>query len=349
MPLICSMNKFVLPFLIAYILGSCSQPSRTSVITLQGKAQGTTFTIKYLDSLQRHLSGPVDSLLKVVDRSLSLWDSTSTVNQFNAAPDTFQSKDPHFRTVFALSQNLWRTTHHAFDPTVLPVVKAWGVGKAGRGDLDTASVAGLRQLVGMDKLRMEQGPMTHGSVLSMISYFRALPGIQFDPNGIAQGYSVDLIAILLQQAGITNYMVEVGGETRCSGTNDKGTPWLMQIDKPIEGAQHEQQTVVSLQDKSLATSGNYRKFIEVGGKRYGHTIDPRTCRPAMNVLLSASVIADDCAIADALGTALMVMGPEDGREWLAQHPEVEAYLVIDDGAGGYTVWSTPGWPKSSAQ
>jgi len=348
----CHVQGFLLLCGTVLLLIGCSsreKASNSGLITLSGKAQGTTFTIKYRDSLQRDLSGPIDSLLNVVDRSMSLWDSTSTVTQFNAAPDTFHSKDPHFRTVFALSQNLWRSTHHAFDPTVLPVVKAWGVGKAGRGDLDTTSVAGLRQLVGMDKLRMEQGPLTHGSVLSMISYFRALPGIQFDPNGIAQGYSVDLITFLLQQAGITNYMVEVGGETRCSGQNDKGTPWLMQIDKPVDGPQHEQQTVVPLADKSLATSGNYRKFIEVGGKRYGHTIDPRTCRPAMNALLSASVIADDCATADALGTALMVMGPEEGREWLAQHPEVEAYLVIDDGAGGYTVWSTPGWPKSSAQ
>ena len=348
----CHVQGFLLLCGTVLLLIGCSsreKASNSGLITLSGKAQGTTFTIKYRDSLQRDLSGPIDSLLNVVDRSMSLWDSTSTVTQFNAAPDTFQSTDQHFKTVFALSQNLWRSTNNAFDPTVLPVVKAWGVGKSGRGDLDTASVAGLRQLVGMDKLRMEQGPLTHGSVLSMISYFRALPGIQFDPNGIAQGYSVDLITFLLQQAGITNYMVEVGGETRCSGQNDKGTPWLMQIDKPVDGPQHEQQTVVPLEDKSLATSGNYRKFIEVGGKRYGHTIDPRTCRPAMNALLSASVIADDCATADALGTALMVMGPDEGKEWLAQHPEVEAYLVIDDGAGGYMVWSTPGWPKSSIQ
>lgn len=343
------MNNFVLAFLIAYVLGSCTQPSRPSVITLQGKAQGTTFTIKYLDSLERDLSRPVDSLLKVVDRSMSLWDSTSTVTHFNAAPDTFQSKDPHFRIVLALSQNLWRTTHQAFDPTVLPVVRAWGVGQAGRSDLDTAAVAGLKQLVGMDKIRIEQGPVAHGDLHPLINYFRAVPGIQFDPNGIAQGYSVDLIVWMFQQLGINDFMVEVGGETRCSGQNDKGLSWQMQIDKPVEGAEHVLQTVVPLQDKSLATSGNYRKFIEVGGKRYGHTIDPRTCRPAMNALLSASVIADDCATADALGTALMVMGPGEGKQWLALHTEVEAYLIIDDGAGGYAVWSTPGWPQSIAQ
>ena len=150
---------------------------------------------------------------------------------------------------------------------------------------------------------------------------------------------------LLQQQGITNYMVEVGGEVRCSGVNDQGATWVMQIDKPVDGDAHVQQTTVPLQERSLATSGNYRKFIEIGGQRYGHTIDPRTGRPAMNALLSASVIADDAATADALGTALMVMGPEEAKAWLGQHTEVDAYLIIDDGRGGYASWSTPGWPS----
>lgn len=135
---------------------------KNDLLTLTGKAQGTTFTIKYLDSLQRDLSRPVDSLLKVVDRSLSLWDSSSTVRHFNAVPDTFQSKDPHFRIVLALSQNLWRTTHQAFDPTVLPVVRAWGVGQAGRSDMDTAAVAGMKQLVGMDKTGSNKDPCPTG-------------------------------------------------------------------------------------------------------------------------------------------------------------------------------------------
>jgi thiamine biosynthesis lipoprotein len=196
----------------------------------------------------------------------------------------------------------------------------------------------------MDRISIDEGWRQRAVMPPVITYEKREPAVQFDPNGIAQGYTVDVLAMLLQQRGIMDYMVEVGGEVRCAGVNDKGATWVMQIDKPVEGDAHVQQTTVPLQDRSLATSGNYRKFIEIGGRRYGHTIDPRTGRPAMNALLSASVVADDCATADALGTALMVLGPADARAWLSRHREVEAYLVMDDGRGGTEVWTTPGWP-----
>ncbi len=339
------VRGFLLTALIAVLAVGCGG-SKSDLVVLQGKAQGSTFTIKYSDSLQRDLSGPVDSLFRVIDRSLSLWDSTSMVNAFNAAADTFVSDDIHFRTVVALSEQLWHTTDSAFDPTVLPLVKAWGLGKQGRATLDTTAVLGLRRLLGMDRITMDEDWRIHATWPPRITYYKADRAVAFDPNGIAQGYTVDVLAMLLQQRGITSYMVEVGGEVRCAGVNDQGSSWVMQIDKPLVGDEHVQQTTVPLRDRSLATSGNYRKFIEISGKRYGHTIDPRTGRPALNALLSASVIADDAATADALGTALMVMGPEEAKAWLTLHREVEAYLIIDDGRGGYLVWSTAGWPAN---
>jgi thiamine biosynthesis lipoprotein len=337
------VRGFLFSVAIAILVAGCGGP-KSDLVTLKGEAQGSTFTIKYIDTLQRDLSGPVDSLFRVIDRSLSLWDTTSTVTAFNAAADTFVSDDVHFRTVVALSRQLWHSTDSAFDPTVLPLVKAWGLGKKGRAELDTNAVTALRRVVGMDRIAMDESWRQRAVQPPVITYFKREQAVQFDPNGIAQGYTVDVLAMLLQQHGITNYMVEVGGEVRCAGANDKGTTWVMQIDKPVEGDAHQQQTTVPLQDRSLATSGNYRKFIELGGKRYGHTIDPRSGRPAMNTLLSASVIADDAATADALGTALMVMGPEEAKSWLGEHREVEAYLIIDDGNSGYSVWITPGWP-----
>jgi thiamine biosynthesis lipoprotein len=336
---------FLFSVIVSLSAAGCSGP-KSDLFTLEGKAQGSTFTIKYMDTLQRDLSGPVDSLFHLIDRSLSLWDSTSTVTVFNAAADTFVSDDVHFRTMVALSEQLWHSTDSAFDPTVLPLVKAWGLGKKGRDELDTNAVLSLRRLVGMDRIRIDESWRQHAVMPPVITYYKREAAVQFDPNGIAQGYTVDVIAMLLQQKGITNYMVEVGGEVRCAGVNDKGTTWVMQIDKPVDGDAHIQQTTVPLDDRSLATSGNYRKFIEIGGQRYGHTIDPRTGRPAMNALLSASVIADDAATADALGTALMVMGPDDAKAWLGQHDEVDAYLIIDAGKGGYEVWNTPGWPAA---
>lgn len=315
----------------------CACNSDEPWTTLKGEAQGTTFTITYLDSLGRDLSAPVDSLFHVIDRSLSLWDSTSTVTRFNAAADTFVANDRHFQVVLALSKQFWSETDGAFDPTVLPLVKAWGLGKEGRAGLDTSALKELRRCVGMGLINWP--PSWDGS-----RFRKADPCVQFDPNGIAQGYTVDMLALLLEVRGIDRYMVEVGGEVRASGTNQRGTAWTIQIDKPIAGGTHVQETVVPLAGGSMATSGNYRKFIEVGGKRYGHTIDPRTGRPAMNSLLSVSVIADDCATADALATALMVMGTEDAKAWLDEGRDAAAYLITDDGRSGYEVWTTPGWP-----
>lgn len=312
-------------------------------MTLKGETQGTTFTIKYLDTLQRDLSGSVDSLFTVIDNSLSLWVDNSTVSRFNQA-DTFVSDDVHFRTMVSLSEELWRRTGGAFDPTVLPLVKAWGMGREGQADLDVNAIDSLKSLIGMDKIAIDGRWREQVQMPPQMTYFKSDQAVQFDPNGIAQGYSVDVIASLLERNGIEAYMVEIGGEVRARGMNDRNQPWTIQIDKPVEGAEHVQQALVPLQDRSMATSGNYRKFIEVEGQRFGHTIDPRTGRPAMNSLLSASVIADNCAIADALATALLVMGPEEAKSWLDRNREVEAYLISDDGAGKYAIWTTPGWP-----
>lgn len=325
---------------IAVFLSACGrQPQWT---TLKGEAQGTTFTITYRDSLSRNLSGAVDSLFRVIDQSLSLWVDGSTVTRFNAAADSFPTDDRHFQVVLALSRQQWSATDGAFDPTVLPLVRAWGLGKEGRAALDTAAVDSLLRCVGMPRIRIPDSWEGRGGPLV---FRKSDPCVQFDPNGIAQGYTVDMIALLLRQRGIEQFMAEVGGEVRASGSNARNEAWTIQIDKPIDGDAHVAQAVVPLRDRSLATSGNYRKFIEVDGKRYGHTIDPRTGRPAMSDLLSASVIADDCATADALGTALMVMGTAAAKDWLALHREVEGYLISDDGNGGYAVWTTEGWPR----
>jgi thiamine biosynthesis lipoprotein len=326
----------------ALIMASCGTraPQWT---TLKGNAQGTTFTITYLDSLDRDLSRPVDSLFTVMDRSLSLWDSTSTISRFNAAVDSFATGDRHFQVVLALAMQQWRTTEGAFDGTVLPLVRAWGLGRNGRAELDTAAVDSLLGCVGMPRIHIPDSWERSGEGGSLV-FRKNAPCVQFDPNGIAQGYTVDMIALLLRMHRIERYMVEVGGEVRTAGSNERGTAWNIQIDKPVDGDRHTQQVVVPVQDRALATSGNYRKYIEIDGRRYGHTIHPRTGRPAMNELLSASVIAEDCATADAVGTALMVMGRERAQGWLARHPELQAYLISDDANGGFDVWHTTGWP-----
>ncbi|MEX1132507.1 MAG: FAD:protein FMN transferase [Flavobacteriales bacterium] len=342
------MRGFLLVAVLAVLLASCSG-EKSDLVTLAGEAQGSTFSIKYRDPQQRDLSMLVDSTLKVIDQSLSLWVEGSTVNAFNQADTTFTSKDSHFRIMVARSEQLWNETEGAFDPTVLPLVKAWGLGKEGREALDTLAVDSIRRFVGMDRMAMDEDWRERPVTPPVITYRKTYPEVNFDPNGIAQGYTVDVLAQLLEAHGISDYMVEVGGEVRARGLNDRGKVWTIQIDKQVEGEQHVEQIVVPLADRSLATSGNYRKFIEVEGKRYGHTIDPRTGRPAMNSLLSASIIADDCATADALATAMLVLGLAEAQLWLRHNRGVEAYLIMDEGQGDYTVWSTPGWPVLEAQ
>lgn len=327
---------------LALVLASCGTKA-PQWTTLKGDAQGTTFTITFLDSTDRNLAGAVDSLFRVIDRSLSLWDTTSTISRFNAATDSFATDDRHFQVVLALAMQHWRSTDGAFDGTVLPLVRAWGLGRKGRTELDTAAVDSLLQCVGMPRIYIPDSWERSGPGEPLV-FRKSTPCVQFDPNGIAQGYTVDMLALMLRMYRIERFMVEVGGEVRSAGTNDRGTPWNIQVDKPVDGDVHEQQTLVPVQDRALATSGNYRKYIELDGRRYGHTIDPRTGRPAMNDLLSASVLAENCATADAIGTALMVMGTEQAKAWLSRHPELEAYLISDDGLGGYAVWHTNGWP-----
>lgn len=338
------MRGFSVLFLFALLATSCGEKS--DLMVLKGEAQGSTFTMKYRDPAQKDLSVAVDSTLKSIDRSLSLWVPGSTVNEFNAADSTFTSDDIHFRIVLALSEAIWYDTQGAFDPTVLPLVKAWGLGRAGKGDLDTAAVDSLRRFVGMDRIEMDDLWRERGVMPPVITYTKAAPQVMFDPNGIAQGYSVDVLAQLLEAAGIENYMVELGGEVRARGLNERGGEWTIQIDEPLEGNEHVRHTTVPLADRGLATSGNYRKFIDLDGRRYGHTIDPRTGRSAMNALLSATILADDCATADALATAMLVLGPKPSQEWLLMHPEVDAYFIMDDGQGGHAIWKSANWPVS---
>ena len=284
---------------------------------LEGKAQGTTFHITYYDSLSRDFSIPVDSLFRLIDRSMSLWDSASVISRINRNEADVQV-DEHFATVFRRSQEVSVTTGGAFDITVGPLVKAWGFSyKKGLPPPDSAQVDSLRQLTGFQKVRLENGRL-----------IKADPRMEVDMNAIAQGYTVDVIAQFLEQKGIRHYMVEIGGEVRTAGQNDKGEAWQIGIDKPVgeETAGRPLQTVVSLSGKALATSGSYRKFIVRDGKKFSHAIDPKTGYPITHNLLSVSVLAGDCTTADAYATAFLVLGLEKAME-LAPKLGLEVYGI----------------------
>ncbi|MCB9169566.1 MAG: FAD:protein FMN transferase, partial [Flavobacteriales bacterium] len=298
----------------------------------------------YIDPQHRDLSHAVDSVFKAIDSALSLWDANSTVTRFNAAADTFITDDGLFLDVLAYARSVWVLTAGAFDPTVYPLVKAWGFGPQGEADVNTSELDSLRHLVGLSMIFSDPIISPPGADHGTMKLWKRFLGIQFDPNGIAQGYTVDRVAMLLEARGIGNYMVEVGGEVRAQGTNGQQEAWTIGIDKPKAGEAHDLQTQVPLKDASLATSGNYRKFREVGGRRLGHTIDPRTGRPVTHGLLSVSVIHRSCTMADAVATGLLVMGPDAAITWSDAHPEYGLYFILDDGKGGYMTWASKNWP-----
>lgn len=322
---------FLLPFL-AYALSAC-QRSQQRYIHLEGQAQGTTFHIAYAHPQGRDFSASVDSLFRVIDRSMSLWDSTSVISRLNRnEPDVLL--DEHFTAVFERSQQLAQATEGFFDITVGPLVRAWGFSyKKGLPPPDSAQVDSLRQIVGYRGVRISQGRLQKDD-----------PRIELDMNAIAQGYTVDLIADFLGRRGVENYLIEVGGEVRTAGVNERGEVWRIGIDRPTsdatEGQKRQLQTVIPLSGKSLATSGSYRKFIEREGKKFSHAIDPHTGYPVSHQLLSVSVVANDCTTADAYATAFLVMGLEKAIP-LAQRTGLALYAIYADEEGRLRTYASP--------
>jgi thiamine biosynthesis lipoprotein len=244
-------------------------------------------------------------------------------------------------SIFNKSVEVNKKTGGAFDITVGPLVNAWGFGSTVASETDSSKIDSLMQFIGMDKVR-----------LSGKKIIKTNPGVMLDVNAIAQGYSVDIVAQYLEKMKIKNYMVEIGGEISTKGRNDKGNIWRIGIDKPLEGnitPGANLQAILQLNRKSLATSGNYRKFYEKNGIKYAHTINPRTGYPAISNLLSATVIADDCMTADAYATAFMVMGLEKSIEFLNRNKSLDAYLIYNDEKGKYKIYYTEGFSRYLAE
>jgi thiamine biosynthesis lipoprotein len=278
----------------------------------------------------------VEELLAEFDQSLSTYIDTSLISRYNQG-DTGLEPDLYFETCYRCAQEVHRATGGAFDITVAPLVNAWGFGFTERADVDSALIQHLLGDVGMEKTSIEDGELK-----------KQKKGVMLDMNAIAQGYAVDVLSEFLESEGISDYLVEIGGEVRTLGNNPRGTGWRIGIDKPVEGLQipgAALEAVVEISGRSLATSGNYRRFYEKDGLKYSHTINPKTGYPVSHGLLSATVLADDCMHADAYATAFMVMGYPRTVEFLEQNPGMEAFLIYNDGSGAYRTWYTNGMRK----
>lgn len=321
------MRKFSLVLLFIPFLISCKKQTK-EYLKIEGFAQGTTYSIVYYDSFNRDFSSSFDSLFTVIDNSMSVYNDSSIISKFNR--NGIFVVDAPLAEVITIADSIYRETDGAFDITVGPVIKLLGFWKDKAKGIDSSKVKSLLPLIGMNKITLD------GFNLS-----KANAQIQIDVNAIAQGYTVDVFGAFLLSKGISNYLVEVGGEITAQGVNSRDTCWVVGLDKPVENAMPGEniQTKIYLSDgKGLATSGNYRKFIEVNGQKYSHTVNPKTGFPVLNSLLSATVIANSGARADALATAFMVNGLDWSINYIHTHTNVDAYLIYSDESGGYKVW-----------
>lgn len=310
-------------FLLGIFFISCKVKQENSLLKITGEAQGTTYSIAYFSSDGINYKESVDSLLRVIDTSLSTWVSTSIVSKVNRNDSTAQA-DEHFMKVFNKAIEVSKMTNGDFDITVGPIINAWGFGFSKKEKIDSLLVDSLLKNIGYKMVRLKNNKL-----------IKEKESIQLDFNAIAQGYSVDVLGALLKTKGITDYFIELGGEVIAKGHKQEGEKWKIGIDSPDENNLDERKikAILQLENKALATSGNYRKFYIENGKKYSHIIDPHTGYPAKHHLLSASVIAADCMIADAFATAFMVMGTEKSKEFLANHEELglEVYFIYDEG------------------
>jgi thiamine biosynthesis lipoprotein len=322
--------RYLFPVFTLILIATSSSCKKSEFASFNGFAQGTTYSIVFesskkntSDSMKVH----VEKILKDFDMSLSLYIDSSILSKVNRNEDV--KVDSFFEEVFKKSAEISGMTDGAFDVTVGPLVRAWGFGPDDHKNFSEQKRDSLMQLVGMEKVSLINDKL-----------IKAVPGISLDFNAIAQGYSVDVVARYFDDIGIENYLVEIGGEVRSRGTKN-GNLWRIGIDKPEDNnfiPGQSLQAIIRITDKSLATSGNYRKFYVEDGIKYSHTIDPKTGYPAKNRLLSATILADDCATADGIATACMVMGHEKSIEFINKNPQFSAYFVISDENGNYQTW-----------
>ncbi len=328
--------KYTFSILIILLVSCSSNQNANRMVSNFGYAQGTSYSIKYMVNDEIDYHNQIDSLFLVIDASLSTYLSSSLISRLNKG-DNGLLLDTHFVNVFNTSQQVSSRTKGLFDCTIAPLVNAWGFGvEAATDEIDSINIQKIVNQIGYENLSL-QGD-------SLLSNPK---GMTIDFNALAQGYTVDVIASFLEQRNITDFMIEVGGEIRVSGLNSRGKNWIIGIDKPTKDIDQSDrfQLKLNLTNKSLATSGNYRKFYEKNNKIYSHTINPKTGFPVQHSLLSASVVADDCISADAYATAFMVMGVKETKAFLKSDTTLQAFLIYTNQDKQWETWSTEGFER----
>lgn len=338
------MNKkkliWQVPFLLVLILGTIFVIRQKQDMPYQhdeGFIFGTIYHITYQSD--ENLQKEIEAELKKVDQSLSPFNKTSIISQVNRNEKV--EVNDMFKEVFTLAEKISTETGGAFDITVAPMVNEWGFGFKKGVEPTKEVLDSIRALVGYQKVSLKDNHI-----------IKQDPRIMLDCSAIAKGYGTDVVTRYLKRKGITNFMVEIGGEVVTHGVSDKKVAWRIGVNKPTDDSlntNQELQAVLEVSDQAMATSGNYRNFYYKNGKKYAHTIDPTTGYPVQHNILSATVLANDCATADAYATSFMVLGMEGAKKILEKHPELMAYLIYSDKHGNNQIWFSPSMKKKILQ
>ena len=313
----------------------------TAMISIQGEAQGTTYHIRYFDPQNRNFKHSIDSVLTEFDKCLSLYRSDSELSAFNrTSRHTFRSQ--WFYDVLVKSKEIHAATGGAFDPTIMPLSEAYGFGNKKNVDPENVNIDSLLQFVGFKHIEFNQKEVS------------SQPGVRLDFNGIAQGYSVDIVGAFLKSRGIHRFMVEIGGEVICSGAKNGGIAWVTGIENPLKPAALA--ATVALTNRAMTTAGNYHNHFTRNGTTYNHIIDPRTGDPRsggrrsggrrspmdQTPLLSVTVFAKDAITADGYDTAFFVMGPEATKTFLKNRKDIDVYMLYTNEEGHLMSYATDG-------
>ena len=322
---------------VSIIFSSCSNETQLVEKSLAGYVIGTTYHIKYLSENGNGYQQQIDSIYEAIIQSMSTYVPSSDISKINLG-DTTIVVDHMFVDVYKASEKIWRESDGAFDPTIGIMVNAWGFGPKGQlNNLTKEKVNELMKTVGFDKTRILDNGVFH----------KDFPETQIDFNAIAKGYTLDRVATFFDSKGIENYLIEIGGEIVAKGKKIDGSKWRIGIDDPNQNESRPLTAIIDITDKAMATSGNYRRFRidSLTGEKYVHTINAKTGFTSRSNMVSASVMAKNCTLADGYATTFMAMGLEDTKAFLKKHPELEAYLIYADEDGNWKTFMTKEFAK----
>lgn len=326
------MNKIILSILILLSLIECKQ-QKSAYIFNEGEIFGTYYHITYNSPDGSNLAGDIQSELDQLDRSLSTYKTESVLSKVNT--NRAVQLDDFFLTVFNKAEEISSITNGAFDVTVAPLVNVWGFGFRKKELVTPELIDSIEQFVGYTKVRLKGDQIVKADERLMLDF-----------SAIAKGYAVDVVGDLLAAKGCDNYLVEIGGEVVAKGVNKEGRVWRIGINEPNDNEPvnpSKLEAIISIKDKAVATSGNYRNFYIENGIKYAHTIDPKTGYPVNHSLLSTTVIANDCMTADAFATAFMVMGVDSALTLANTLADIELFLIYSDKNGAYLTSMTKGF------